>query len=209
MEQKPTTADFISVFQEKQPKPILKLQNFGILALLTDIKGELAFVMTKRATGIRQPGDICFPGGRQEQGESLRETALRETEEELGIAREHIQILGKSDFMLTVYGGLIQPYIGFVPHLSVDTLPYAKDEVAEIFTVPLSFFMENPPEVHYMYWQADVSVAFPYDRIEKGKEYPFRRCKVPELFYAYENRTIWGLTAQIVESIVKELQANK
>lgn len=209
MEQKPTTADFISAFHDKQPQPILKLQNFGILALLTEIRGELCFVLTKRAAGVRQPGDICFPGGHQEQGETLQQTALRETEEELGISKEHIQILGKSDFMLTVYGGLIQPYIGFIPNLSIESLPYAKDEVAEVFTVPLSFFLENTPEIHYMYWQADVSVTFPYDRIEKGREYPFRKCKVPELFYTYEDRTIWGLTAQIIESIVKELQTNK
>ena len=209
MEQKPTAADFISVFSEKQPQPILKLQSFGILALLTEIKGELCFVLTKRAAGVRQPGDICFPGGHQEEGESLRQTALRETEEELGIPKEQIQILGKSNFMLTVYGGLIQPYIGFVPNLAPDTLPYAKDEVAEVFTIPLSFFLENIPEVHYMYWRADMSVAFPYDRIENGKEYPFRKCKVPELFYTYKDRTIWGLTAQIIENIVKELQQQK
>lgn len=207
MERKPSTSDFISIFGDKKPQPILKLRNFGIMALLTEINGELHFILTKRAAHVAQPGDICFPGGHQEKGENLKQTALRETEEEIGIPPEHIHILGKSDFMLTVYRGLIQPYIGFVSYTDFcHRLHCQKSEVAEVFTIPLSFFMENPPEVHYMHWQADLSVEFPYDRIENGKEYPFSSCKVPELFYLYEGRTIWGLTAQIIENIVTELQ---
>ena len=206
MEHKFTVDDFKTIFGEKVAQPILQLKKFGIMALLTEIEGELHFVLTKRAAHVRQPNDICFPGGKQEQGENLKQTALRETEEEIGIPRENIRILGKSNFMLTVYGGLIQPYIGFITYADYQKLYCQTEEVAEVFTVPVSFFQQQQPEVYDMYWKADMSVPFPYERIENGKNYGFRECRVPELFYTYENRTIWGLTAQIIQNIMQELQ---
>ena len=51
-----------SVFSEHKAKPILKLRYFAVLALLTEVEGELHLVFNKRAAGVNQPGDICFPG---------------------------------------------------------------------------------------------------------------------------------------------------
>lgn len=201
----PTTDDIIRVFGKHTPKPILPLKKFAVLVLLTEKNGELHFILTKRAPNVRQPGDICFPGGHQEEGESFQETALRETEEELGIPAASIRILGKTDFMLTAYGGIIQPYIGFVSYKHYCVLTYQKEEVAEVFTVPMRALLTQEPEVYDMYWKADMSVPFPYDRIENGKAYGFRENRVPELFYTYENRTIWGLTAQIIAHIAQML----
>lgn len=206
MQHKFTIDDFKNTFGEKVAQPILQLKKFGIMALLTEVQGELHFVLTKRAAHVRQPHDICFPGGKQEQGENLKQTALRETEEEIGIPKENIRILGKSNFMLTVYGGLIQPYIGFISDTDYQNLYCQTDEVAEVFTIPVSFFQKQQPEIYDMYWKADMSVPFPYERIENGKNYGFRECRVPELFYTYEDRTIWGLTAQIIQNIMQELQ---
>ena len=209
MQQKPTIPDFTNIFSQKKPQPILQLKKYGILALLTELDGELHFILTKRAAHVRQPGDICFPGGHQEKGEDLKQTALREIEEELGMPIDQIRILGKSNYMLTVYGGLIQPYIGIVSAQDYHSISCQLEEVAEVFTIPLAFFLEHPPEIHYMYWKADMSVPFPYDRIENGKSYGFRECKVPELFYFYEGKTIWGLTAQIIENIISEWKTYK
>lgn len=206
MQNKFTLDDFKTIFGEKVAQPILKLKKYGILALLTEINGELHFVLTKRASHVPQPNDICFPGGKQEHDETLKQTALRETEEEIGIPKDKIRILGKSNFMLTVYGGLIQPYIGFVCYADYQNLYCQADEVAEVFTIPVSFFHNQQPEIYDMYWRADMSVPFPYERIENGKNYGFRECRVPELFYTYQNRTIWGLTAQIIQNIMQELQ---
>ena len=104
-----------AIFSEHKEEPIWKLRFFAIMPLLTEIDGELHFILNKRAAGVNQPGDVCFPGGHQEKGESLQETALRETEEEIGIPRESIQVLGKSDFVLTIYRGMIQPFVGLCP----------------------------------------------------------------------------------------------
>lgn len=189
------------IFTERDSKPIMNLRYYAILALLTRKEGELCFVLNKRAENVRQPGDICFPGGRQEGDESLKDTALRETWEELGIPVEKITLLGKSDYMQTIYHGIIQPYIGFVDYCVLRCSTPNADEVAEIFTVPVSYFLNNCPEVHNLIWEVSFSDTFPYDRIQGGKAYPFGKSKIAELFYEYKGHTIWGLTAQIIENI--------
>lgn len=194
-------------FAAHQAEPIWRLRYFAIMPLLTEIDGALHFILNKRAAGVNQPGDICFPGGHQEKGESLLETALRETEEEIGIAREKIQVLGKSDFMLTIYRGMIQPFLGYIPHeIFLEAKPNPA-EVEEIFTVPLQFFLETEPEKHDTIWQVTESPDFPYEKIEGGKNYPFSKGKTTQLFYEYEGHIIWGFTAQVIQNIVSILQA--
>ena len=60
-----------------------------------------------------------------------------------------------------------------------------------------------------MYWRADMTVPFPYERIENGKDYGFRDYKVPELFYNYEGKTIWGLTAQSLTTLLPHCRVKK
>ena len=209
METKNTLAKVTSVFSAHQAEPIWKLRYFAILAMLTEIDGELHFILNKRASGVNQPGDICFPGGHQEKGESLKETALRETEEEIGIPREAIQIIGKSDFMLTVYRGMIQPFIGYVPYEVYKNAKPNPLEVEEIFTVPLKFFMETEPDKHYTVWKVIESETFPYHRIEGGKNYPFSKGKTTQLFYEYNGHNIWGFTAQVIRNIIDILNTEE
>lgn len=194
-------------FAAHHAEPIWRLRYFAIMPLLTEIDGALHFILNKRAAGVNQPGDICFPGGHQEKGESLLETALRETEEEIGIAREKIQVLGKSDFMLTIYRGMIQPFLGYIPHEIFQEAKPNPAEVEEIFTVPLQFFLETEPEKHDTIWQVAESPDFPYEKIEGGKNYPFSKGKTTQLFYEYEGHIIWGFTAQVIQNIVSILQA--
>ena len=87
MEKNVSLENVAASFAAHRPRPILRLRHFAILALLTEIDGELHFILNKRAKGIHQPGDVCFPGGHREENETLEETALRETEEEIGIPR--------------------------------------------------------------------------------------------------------------------------
>lgn len=197
-----------ALFSAHRPQPILRLRHFAILALLTDIGGELHFILNKRAKGIHQPGDVCFPGGHREEGETLEQTALRETEEEIGIPRGEIRILGKSDFMLTVYRGMIQPFIGYVTPEAFAAAKPNPVEVDEIFTVPLSFFLETTPENYPMTWKAVETESFPYDRIEGGRAYPFSKSEFPELFYEYNGYTIWGFTAQVLRNIAEIMTEN-
>lgn len=209
METKRCLNNVASIFSEHKAEPVWCLRYFAVLALLTEIDGELHFILNKRASGVNQPGDVCFPGGHREKNEPLEETALRETEEELHIPRESIRILGKSDFMLTVYRGMIQPFIGYVPY---DVYLQAKpnpEEVEEIFTVPLRYFLTTEPDKHDTIWKVTESKDFPYHRIEGGKNYPFSKGKTTQLFYEYDGHTIWGFTAQVIRNIVDILNSEK
>lgn len=137
------------------------------------------------------------------------ETALRETEEEIGISQKDIRLLGKSDFMLTIYRGMIQPYIAYIPYEIYKTAVPNPKEVAEIFTVPLRFFLKTEPERHDTVWKVIESPDFPYEKIEGGKNYPFSKSKTTQLFYEYNGHIIWGFTAQVLRNIIEILNESK
>lgn len=208
MESKHCLKKVASVFSNHKAEPLWHLRYFAVLALLTEIDGELHFILNKRAAGVNQPGDICFPGGHQEKGETLKQTALRETEEEIGISQKDIRLLGKSDFMLTIYRGMIQPYIAYIPYEIYQTATPNPKEVEEIFTVPLRFFLQTEPERHDTVWKVMESADFPYEKIEGGKNYPFSKGKTTQLFYEYHGHIIWGFTAQVIRNIIEILQTN-
>ena len=199
----PSVQTIKTILENRIPQPIMQHIPSSVMLLLFSIENELHLLFTKRAEHLaHQPGDISFPGGRKEKNETPLETALRETQEELGILPEQITLLGKTDFMLTTSGALINPFVGYVSHITIEEISFNKDEVAEIFTVPLSFFRQTQPEVHFLYLSPFTEDTFPYDRITGGKNYPFVRPKIPELFYQYKQYTIWGITAQIAHHAV-------
>ena len=187
------------------PEGISRFSSVLMPVLETENGYELLF--TKRSMTLkRQPGDICFPGGSREGNESDMETALRETWEETGIPPENIQILGKTDYVITAYGSVITPFVGLVKGISVNDLKFSRDEVDSVFTVPLSFFMDTVPDVHYVKIRIDVPDDFPFDDIVGGKNYGWSRGKQSELFYYYNGNVIWGFTARIIHNFCSILK---
>ena len=98
METKNCLNKVTSIFSEHKADPLWKLRYFVIMPLLTEIDGELHFILNKRAAGVNQPGDICFPGGHVEPGESFTEAAIRETWEETGLTIEDPRLCGVKQF---------------------------------------------------------------------------------------------------------------
>ncbi|WP_239984909.1 NUDIX hydrolase [Sporolactobacillus pectinivorans] len=149
----------------------------------------------------RQPGDVCFPGGRSEKIDaSLRETAVRETCEELGVPREAITVIGRMGTCIATSDLFIYPFVGVLdPDVPLRPNP---SEVAETFTVPLPWLMKQMPEKYTLNFLADKNQDFPFERIVSGRSYPFRAQKVIEPFFDYQGRTVWGLTARILEHFV-------
>jgi len=146
----------------------------------------------------RQPGEICFPGGKVENGERPDPlvAAVRETCEELGITGREIEVLGPLDIMVTPLGAMVYPFVGRV---NISHLRPNPREVERVFLVPIDFFLETPPFVTY------VEVATRYDRdfpLEKVppiyKEGWQVRTSYPMYFYQYEDYFIWGLTCRIM-----------
>lgn len=149
----------------------------------------------------RQPGDVCFPGGRSEKIDaSLRETAIRETCEELGVPRESIKVIGRMGTCIATSDLFIYPFVGVIES---GTVPIPNpEEVAEVFTVPLPWLMKQMPEKYTLSLSTNPDQDFPFERIVSGHNYSFRDRKIIEPFYDYKGRTIWGLTARILEHFV-------
>ncbi len=126
-------------------------------------------------------GEVAWPGGRQDEGdESLLHTALRETEEELGIAPRQIEVVGELRPFISKFGLLVTPYVGLLDS-PVDLVPNPA-EVESVFAVPMPWLLEDPRS------STDV--------IERHGE----RHEVP--VYHYDGFKIWGLTAMILREFI-------
>lgn len=143
-------------------------------------------LLTRRTDHLHHhPGQVSFPGGRAEgEDEHPESTAVRETEEEIGLGRESLEMAGYLDTYQTVTGFLVTPVVAFVRpgfELRVDEF-----EVAEVFEVPLDFVLD--PRNHEMR-----SLMF------NGEE---RR------FYVlpYRHYYVWGATAAMLVNLYSKLQ---
>lgn len=149
-----------------------------------------------------QPGEICFPGGRiEEEDASPAQAAVRETCEELGIEPVSIRLLGPLDYTVNPIGVIIYPYVGCLD--AAAPLAPNSEEVAEIFTVPLAWFLTQAPRQARMEVATRPVSGFPFQLV--GPAYPKewrRRTSYPVLFYEYNGYVIWGLTARVVDGFV-------
>ena len=194
--------EIIQIFKNHVPRPEGAYRYHSVMVLLFNIDGELNMLFNKRASTLNyQPGEICFPGGKAEEGETPLETAYREVYEELGIKKENIRILGQPDFIITHSGFIIMPFLGYVEGLRVEQIKYSTDEVESIFTVPLNFFKNHSPKASYLHLSPHIEDDFPVEMIPNGKEYKFASAKVLELFYQYKEFIIWGITARIARNV--------
>lgn len=115
----------------------------AVLVPLVQRPGEMSVLLTKRTDHLyHHPGQISFPGGRIEEGDlDPVSAALRETEEETGITREVVEVIGSLSPYRTRTGFSVVPVIGLLtPPFETRPDPF---EVAEIFEVPLSFILDR------------------------------------------------------------------
>ncbi|MCL4164547.1 UNVERIFIED_CONTAM: hypothetical protein GTU68_014064 [Idotea baltica] len=153
----------------------------AVLVPICERGGCANVILTERTKTLRaHAGQIAFPGGRQDEGDnSPLHTALREAEEEIGLAAEHVTILGFLDAYLTGTGYLVSPVVGVV---SADFVARPEPrEVADVFEVPLGFLMN--PNNHQT-----------HDRDISGKSR--RYVAMP-----FEDRYIWGATAGMLKNL--------
>ena len=167
-----------------------------LLPLVRDDEGNTAILFEHRAKDLDvQPDEISFPGGGIEQGESPDVASIRETCEELLIKPEHIRLLGEFDGL---GGGSVVTIHSFAGILENYTGSFSKDEVDHVFTVPVQWFLDNPPEVYTTTLTTVPGEDFPYERIPGGRNYPWRKKENTVYFFQYGEETIWGLTARIL-----------
>ena len=177
------------------------MREFAVLILLVEKKNGMHFLFEKRAAKIKQPGDICFPGGKMEPGESIEDCALRETYEEIGL--KNIEILGKYGTQYELASIAMHAVVGIMPETELKNLKLSEAEVAEVFTVPVRFFAETEP---YIYEQDIVqdTADFPYEMTGIRSDYKWRVGHKQIAIYHYEDKIIWGLTASFVRHLADE-----
>lgn len=159
----------------------------AVLVPLFYAHGEYHLLFTERSGEVNfHQGEACFPGGIRQPGDvSLISTALREAEEEIGLARKDVEFLGELDEASTFTSGcVISPFVAFIPY------PYPfkanPDEVQQIFSIPLSALM---------------------DRRNFNQEYATVNGQTfPVYSYEYQGHVVWGATAYIVRQFVELLQ---
>ena len=154
------------------------LKTAAVLIPLFYNQGQYYVLFTERSDEVNfHKGQVCFPGGTQEPSDSsLLQTALREIEEEISLKAKDVEILGELDDSITLTSNyIISPFVAFIPH------PYpfkAEDrEIREIFSVPLSFLMD---EANF---------------------------KQDSYAYEYEGHIIWGATARILRQFIGLLKS--
>ncbi|WP_173918196.1 CoA pyrophosphatase [Halobacillus sp. Marseille-Q1614] len=180
--------------------------KYSILLPLIEKDGELHLLFEVRSLNMRrQPGEICFPGGRVDEEDQVgQDTAVREAKEELGVADGDIQDVFPFDYMVSPFGMMVTTYVGFL-NLDEKFIQPNPAEVEEVFTVPLSFFKKNSPDIHYVNFEVKPEEGFPFELIANGKDYEWQTRKVEEYFYQYEGRVIWGLTARVLHAFIESL----
>jgi len=175
-------------FQLEYNRISLSIDGYHRAAVLVPLfleNGSIHLLLTKRTDLVEtHKGQVSFPGGMVDATDTdVVHTALREAEEEIGLPRSSVEPLGLLDDLATPTGFVITPVVGFIhtpPPLVANT-----DEVAEIFHVPLDFFV-------------DQNAGRTERREFKGKSYDV-------WFYTYGHHLIWGATAMIIRSLLKRL----
>lgn len=165
-------------------------RHASVLIPLFSHNGEYRILLTKRTNRVEEhKGQISFPGGSVDRGDqSYEETALREAQEEIGLKREDVTILGRTDDTLTLASNfIIHPFVGVLPY----PYPFKVNsfEVKRILEVPFDFFLERTLQYH----TGQVE--------EEGQVY-----EGP--VYHYQGDVIWGATAKILENLVNILKTD-
>lgn len=166
-------------------EPLADLTPAAVLVGLIERDAGLSVLLTRRSDSLRRhTGQVAFPGGRIDPGETVWEAALRETQEEVGLHPAYISLVGLSTPYRTGTGYLITPVVGFIAEGF--TLAPNPAEVADVFETPFGFLMD------------------PANHEEREHEMPTgdrRR------FYAmtHEDRLIWGATAGMLRALYDRL----
>ncbi len=189
--------------EKNKAKASDNLLRSSVLLPIMDVKGESHLLFQVRSHNLKnQPGEICFPGGKMEPGETHRQSAIRETMEELNIQKKNIEIIGDLKPMITVFNMIIYPYCAILHDINFHDINYNREEVESIFTVPLSSLKKQNPLAHKLKVHTTPKDNFPYHLIQQGKDYNWGLRDYYIYFYTYKEYVIWGITARILKNFL-------
>ena len=110
--------------------------------------------------------------------------------------------------MVTLANFTIDAYVGYIKDFDMSQLRLSENEVGEVFTVPLEFFMKNDPEVYEFTIEQKVDKSFSFEKANISKDYKFFGAVNEVLIYSYKSRAIWGLTGRITRNLVEILRGD-
>ena len=146
---------------------------------------ELHILLTKRSESLKKhSGQVSFPGGRFDKEDlTIRQAAIRETREEIGIAEEYINVVGYLDDVQTASGFYVTPFVAVLD----DNFSITRNtsEVSEVFSVPFQYFAEES------------------NRSKHTAKYKGQN--VNYYVYPHQKHTIWGVTAEIIVKLVDKI----
>ena len=152
-----------------------------LLAITAEEEPELIYTLRSNKVSSHK-GEVAFPGGREEEGDlSLADTALREAEEEIGLDRNLVEILGSLDTTVSRYGISVTPYVGIIP--PNPNLDESSSEIESYFRVPISYLAND--------------IRHRNDKVTEGGETFYMPA------YKYNEYIIWGLTAMITVNFLR------
>ncbi len=165
-------------------RTIARARPAAVLAPIVARTEGLSVLLTLRSAHLRtHSGQVAFPGGKIDDGETARETALREAREEIGLEARYVEPLGWLDPYLTGTGYRVAPLVALID--PAFTIAINAHEVADVFEAPFAFLMDSANH-----------------RLEERE---WRGAK--RKFYAmpYGERYIWGATAGILRNLYERL----
>ncbi|EHI75432.1 NUDIX hydrolase [Streptococcus criceti] len=196
----------IERIKEYQPRPLGQERCYAVLLPLVwdENNQDWQILYQIRSKYISQPGEVSFPGGRVETGESFQEAAVRETAEELNITSSQIEILGEIDYFIH-HGRTIRCFVGKIlgDWQAIQANP---DEVERLFTLPLNQLLITKPKIYHLIATPKPDSNFPFERIPNGSNYNFGKDNRKVLFYDLGGENLWGITAQFTARFIEILK---
>lgn len=183
------------------------MKKSAVILPIINIDGVDSILFEVRTDELSlNPGEICFPGGRIEDGETPKEAAIRECNEEIGLSFDNIDVMTELDTFVSNTNMIIYPFLACIKgdyKFSIN-----ESEVKEILTIPLEYLVSMEPVSVYNKLITIPSDDFPFENILNGKNYKFREGSYRVLFYKYKDYVIWGMTARILENFLNKLKNN-
>jgi 8-oxo-dGTP pyrophosphatase MutT (NUDIX family) len=177
-------ADDSDGYAEIPVKPTTRLKCAAVLIPLAFSGGEWHVLYTRRTDRVQShKGQVSFPGGACDDGETTPEqTALRETEEEIGVRREDVTVLGRLSQLITITSYRVTPVVGVIP------FPYAFKvagvEVARVFTIPLLWLSDRNNYWEFFLRDSDRSLI---------------------TYHPFDGELLWGATARMTVTFLKTI----
>lgn len=165
------------------------MQSAVMIIFVPDVEGDASVLLTIRSENLgSHSGQISFPGGRLENGETPLQAALRETYEEIGINKQLIKIIAQlSDFYVIPSNSVVKPFLGVMDHFPEFSI--SEDEVQEVILVKLEYLLDKSNLV-WEEWHFDkFSAEVPHWKVHKEKN-------------------LWGATAMMLSEFLELFQRN-